>query len=84
MPLKPAAEWTEADLPPSIALPWDPENLAQIVVSPYAPAWYLERLSGHPSFAAPRRAIEWSLQMSNGLAVARVTCTSDLEVVQLQ
>lgn len=42
MPRKPVTEWIEADLPPSIALPWDPENLAQIVVSPYAPSWYLE------------------------------------------
>jgi hypothetical protein len=43
MPPKPIVEWTEADLPSSIALPWDPEsNLARIVVSPYAPEWYLE------------------------------------------
>lgn len=44
VPLKPYAEWTEDDLRPSIALPWDPDNLAQIVVSPYAPAWYLETI----------------------------------------
>lgn len=56
MPRKPIQEWIEADVPPSVTLPWDPENLAQIVVSPYAPNWYLETIRETVGRIAPQLA----------------------------
>jgi len=38
-------DWLTVELPPSIALPWAPEeHVERIVVSPYADAWYLDTI----------------------------------------